>query len=61
VDPRITSARRLLAEHHKPITMTQGELWKLLARFQRRTVELLEVIKQAGQPGAGEDRWAARP
>ena len=55
-DPRITSARRLLAEHHQPITMTPGELWKLLAWFQRRTAELLAVIDQAGQPRAGEDR-----
>ena len=55
-DPRIIRARRLVAEHHQPITMSSGDLRKLLARFQRRTAELLEVIDQAGQPGAGEDR-----
>jgi hypothetical protein len=55
-DPRILRARQLLAEHHQPITMTPGDLRRLLARFQRRTAELLAVIDQAGQPGAGEDR-----
>ena len=56
MDPRITSASQLLARQHQPITMSSGDLRKLLARFQRRTAELLEVIDQAGQPGAGEDR-----
>jgi hypothetical protein len=43
-DPRVTAARVLLAEHHQPLTMTPGDVRYLLARFQRRTVELLEVI-----------------
>jgi hypothetical protein len=46
-DPRITSARRLLAEHHQPITMTPGELWTLLAWFQRRTAEVLAVLARS--------------
>jgi hypothetical protein len=44
----LTSARQLSIEHHQLISMTPGELWKLLARFQRRTVELLAAIGQAG-------------
>jgi hypothetical protein len=43
-DERVTRARALLAEQHQPLTMTPGDVRKLLARFQRRTVELLEVI-----------------
>ena len=45
-DPRIVRARELLAERHQPVTMTPGDLRTLLARFQRRVVELLEVIGQ---------------
>jgi hypothetical protein len=32
----------LLAEHHQPITMTPGDLRHLLARYQRRLVELVD-------------------
>jgi hypothetical protein len=46
-DERITRARTLLAEHHQPLVMTPGDVRHLLARFQRRTVELLEVIDGA--------------
>jgi hypothetical protein len=43
-DERVTRARVLLAERHQPITMTPGDVRHLLARFQRRVVELLQVI-----------------
>ena len=43
-DERVTGARTLLAEHHQPLTMTPGDVRNLLARFQRRVAELLEVI-----------------
>ena len=43
-DPRVTRARQLLGEHHQPIAMTNGELRTLLARYQRRVHELVEVI-----------------
>src|SRR6266851_3773737 len=46
-DERVTRARALVAEHHQPLTMTPGDLRTLLARFQRRTVELLAVIDGA--------------
>lgn len=43
-DERIAAARALLAEQHQPIVMTPGDVRHLLAHFQRRVVELLEVI-----------------
>ena len=52
-DPRVTRARALLAEHHQPIALSAADLRHLLARFQRRTVELLEVIDgHRGDTGA---------
>jgi hypothetical protein len=43
-DERVTRARRLLREHHQPIALSAADLRTLLARFQRCTVELLDVI-----------------
>ncbi len=43
-DPRVTAARELLAERHEPLTMTPGDVRQLLARYQRRLHELLEVV-----------------
>jgi hypothetical protein len=43
-DERVTRARALAGEHHQPLTMTPGDLRTLLARYQRRVAELLEVI-----------------
>jgi hypothetical protein len=43
-DERVTRARRLLREHHQPIALSAVELRHLLSRFQRGTVELLDVI-----------------
>jgi hypothetical protein len=43
-DERVTRARGLLGEHHQPVALSHADLWHLLARFQRCTVELLAVI-----------------
>jgi hypothetical protein len=48
-DPRVNRARELLAEHHQPAIMSAADLRALLARFQRRTVELLGVIEQTAR------------
>lgn len=40
------AARELLAARHQPITMTPGDLRQMLARYQRRLAELLEVPEQ---------------
>jgi hypothetical protein len=50
-DERVIQARMLLAEHHQPLTMTPGDLRKLLARYRLRVRELLEV---AGSPAITE-------
>jgi len=42
-DERVTRARALLAEHVEPLTMTPGDLRTLLARYQLRVRELLEI------------------
>jgi hypothetical protein len=39
----VAKARALVAEHHQPVSMTHAELWALLARYQRRLHDLLEV------------------
>jgi hypothetical protein len=63
VDPRIASARALLAEQHQPITMTHAEIWALLARYQRRVHELLELLDElwisSRAPAAERARRAA--
>jgi hypothetical protein len=41
---QILPARALLAERHEPLTMTPGDLRKLLARYQQHLHELLEAI-----------------
>jgi hypothetical protein len=41
----------LLGERHQPLTMTPGDLRKLLARYRLRVRELLEV---AGSPAVSE-------
>jgi hypothetical protein len=43
-DERVTRARVLLAEQREPLTMTPGDLRSLLARYQRRVRELLDVV-----------------
>jgi len=62
-DPRVTSARELMAEHHQPITMTPGDVRHLLARFQRRVHELLELLDELvifpRNPAAERARLAA--
>jgi hypothetical protein len=50
-DERVIQARMLLAEHHQPLTMTPGDLRKLLARYRQRVRDLLEV---AGSPAVSE-------
>jgi hypothetical protein len=40
----LAAAQDLLAEHHQPITMNAAELRALLARYQRRLVELVEDV-----------------
>ena len=42
-DERVTRARALLDEHYEPLTMTPGDLRTLLAQYQRRVRELLEI------------------
>jgi hypothetical protein len=65
-------AHRLLAEHHQPLTMTPGDVRRLLARYQRVLSELTEACQpyapmepdseaETGplpgqQPGPAEDR-----
>jgi hypothetical protein len=41
---RVDRARELLAVPYQPLTMSPGDVRKLLAAYQRRTAELLEVI-----------------
>ncbi len=38
-------AHRLLAERHEPLTMTPGDLRRLLARYQRALTELAEAVQ----------------
>jgi len=58
-DQRVDRARALLAEHHQPVAMDRGQLWRLLARFQRATAELADVVGETRSElcvtGAGLD------
>jgi hypothetical protein len=44
-DERVTRACELLAERPEPLIMAPGDLRTLLARYQRRLRELLEVVR----------------
>jgi len=46
-DPRVNSARVLLAEEHAPLVMTPGDVRTLLARHQRAVALLLAVVDGA--------------
>jgi hypothetical protein len=42
----LTAARDLLAEHHQPIAMSHGEVWQLLARYQKALQQLADHFEE---------------
>jgi hypothetical protein len=56
-------AHRLLAELHQPLTMTPGDLRRLLARYQRALTEIAEAVQPyaAMEPDSDPRRAGAWP
>jgi hypothetical protein len=63
-DPRAVSsalilAHSLLAENHQPLTMTPGDLRKLLARYRRRLEDLADAVEPLS-PAEAEEKHGRR-